>query len=569
MSLNLKIMKTKVLVFIGVALLFCSNVFSKEEVAKDNQAQKGSISVLTTPELYDLATKWATEYSSLNPGLKINVINSNDAKTTNVSEAGANFGIIAGDHAAANMSEPLWKMSVGRDVIVPVISSKNPFLDELYQKGISAEKFGLLFNNPGKEAWGTILGNSQNAPVHLYIVNDEIVRSAVERFINVRQIPVEGIYSGSEEEVIAAVQNDPFAVGFCKMVNIIGPDKESMIENISLLPIDKNANGKIDYMEKIYDNANVFARGVWIGKYPKTLSSDVYVVSSGQPGNQTEIAFIRWMLTDGQQFLYANGLSGLVYSEKQSKLDKFNAINVVLPSKEIYTFPVLMLLFLTIILILSIIISIIVFYRRNRKLSVPAAKSVVPLVFSQDSVIVPGGLYYDKTHTWVYMEKDGAVKIGIDDFLQHITGPISRIDMKSPGEKIRKGDIVLSIIQKGKQLNIYAPISGTILSQNRGLISHSSLINSSPFSDGWVYMIAPANWVREIQFLDMAEKYKAWLLNEFSRLKDFLAVSLKVNKLEYEHVVLQDGGYLKDSILEDLGPEVWEDFQTNFLDTYR
>lgn len=80
-------------------------------------------------------------------------------------------------------------------------------------------------------------------------------------------------------------------------------------------------------------------------------------------------------------------------------------------------------------------------------------------------------------------------------------------------------------------------------------------------------MIEPSNWLREIQFFDMADKYRKWIQNEFSRLKDFLATSLKVNKTEYENVVLQDGGALKDSILENLGPEVWEDFQTNFLDT--
>ncbi len=146
---------------------------------------------------------------------------------------------------------------------------------------------------------------------------------------------------------------------------------------------------------------------------------------------------------------------------------------------------------------------------------------------------------------------------------------ITRIEMKKPGEKIKKGDIILSIIQKGKQLNIYSPVSGTIKEQNKVLLTNSFIINSSPYSEGWVYMIEPANWLREIQFLDMAEKYKKWIPNEFSRLKDFLATSLKVNKIEYENVVLQDGGVLKDSILEDLGPEVWEDFQTNFLDTYK
>jgi hypothetical protein len=35
----------------------------------------------------------------------------------------------------------------------------------------------------------------------------------------------------------------------------------------------------------------------------------------------------------------------------------------------------------------------------------------------------------------------------------------------------------------------------------------------------------------------------------------------------YQHIVLQDGGELKDNVLSDLGPEVWEDFQTRFIDT--
>jgi hypothetical protein len=69
--------------------------------------------------------------------------------------------------------------------------------------------------------------------------------------------------------------------------------------------------------------------------------------------------------------------------------------------------------------------------------------------------------------------------------------------------------------------------------------------------------------------LDMAEKYKLWLTNEFSRIKDFLAATLKPDSPEYAYVVLQDGGVLKDNILADFGPEVWEDFQTNFLDTYK
>jgi len=65
----------------------------------------------------------------------------------------------------------------------------------------------------------------------------------------------------------------------------------------------------------------------------------------------------------------------------------------------------------------------------------------------------------------------------------------------------------------------------------------------------------------------MAEKYKLWLQDEFIRLKDFLSTSVRSNENVYAHLVLQDGGELTDHILADLDPEVWEDFQTNFIDT--
>lgn len=189
--------------------------------------------------------------------------------------------------------------------------------------------------------------------------------------------------------------------------------------------------------------------------------------------------------------------------------------------------------------------------------------------FSEEQVVVPQGLFFDRTHTWAFMRKDGSVRIGLDDFMQHVTGPITRVDLKKEGEKIRKGELLLSISQKGKQLNIYAPLSGTIRAMNQSLKSDSSLINTSPYAEGWIYLIEPSNWTREIQLLSVAEKYKAGLKDEFSRLKDFFASEFKASEPKYDFVVLQDGGALKNHILADLGPEVWEDFQTRFVDGSR
>ena len=93
----------------------------------------------------------------------------------------------------------------------------------------------------------------------------------------------------------------------------------------------------------------------------------------------------------------------------------------------------------------------------------------------------------------------------------------------------------------------------------------ASLLNSSPHSEGWIYKVEPANWVNEVQFLIMGNPYRLWLKKEFQRLKDFLADTLKTEDAAFEPV-LQDGGEVNENILMVLGPEIWEDFQTNFLD---
>ena len=148
--------------------------------------------------------------------------------------------------------------------------------------------------------------------------------------------------------------------------------------------------------------------------------------------------------------------------------------------------------------------------------------------------------------------------------MQHVTGPLTRVEMKECGEKIKKGEHLVTIIQKGKQLNIYSPLTGTITAQNKNLITNAGLLNSSPFTDGWLYIIEPINWSLEIQFMNMAEKYANWLTSEYSRLRDFFATAVRVHVPAFV-TILQDGGVLRDGILAELSPEVWEDFQTKFI----
>jgi glycine cleavage system H lipoate-binding protein/ABC-type phosphate transport system substrate-binding protein len=563
-------MKRTIYLLISLLVINCSNLSGKGSLNEERPPTGDSIKLLSTPDLYNLSVKWADEYKRIYPETKIQVISVSGSRiAANLLEKG-NFGFVSNESYSGFESEKMWKAVIGRDVIVPVISSKNPFLEEIYQHGISTESFARLLNNKDSQNWGALLKNGQNSPVNYYYINEESVKSRLAGFLRTDAIMVKGNEVGSSEEMISAIQKDPYSIGFCKMVNILDNKNQTFLENIRLVPIDRNGNGLIDYNEKIFDDYNVFSRGVWIGKYPKSLISNIYSVSANQPGNDAEIAFLKWVITDGQQFLYSNGYSDLLISERQNTVDRlYNAkiyAGAAMNDKSLF---IKLLFVITTVILVGLILDGIARYKRRKKAAVQIDSNVFHSVFNENSLVVPAGLYFDKTHTWAFMEQNGSVKVGIDDFLQHITGNITRIKMKNKGEKVKKGEQILSIIQNGKQLNLYSPVSGIIIEHNKKLETNSSVLNSSPYNDGWVYKIEPTNWLRENQLLFMADKHRQFIKNEFTRLKEFLTVTLKSDTEKYPWLVLQDGGELRDGVLSDLGPEVWEDFQTNYIDPSR
>ena len=561
-------MKSKIILIIGLLLIYHSIADCKEAEKSNTHPLDDSINVFTIPDIYDLTMKWTSEYTNLYPSVKIKVISTSVGDFKRLLSNGTGIGFIDEKSNASLKNQELWNVEVGHDLIVPVMNAANPFKKEICRKGITSEGFAEIFQNNENQNWGKLLDNPKNIPLHFYLTNESSVLNRFANFTQTNQIMNNGSKVVSGDELIAAIIKDPNALGFCKLAQIIDPNKQDLIENIILVPIDKNGNGRIDYVESIYDNLQSFKRGVWIGKYPNALSGNIYSVSSKRPNNIAEVAFLKWVLTDGQKYLSTNGYSDLVFSERQTQLKQFDGSDkyTSAPKNSTYSaFKILILLIITIVVI-GLLLDLAFSRSSIKRVNVNHTPKFSTTVFDEESVIIPKGLYFDKTHTWAFMKKDGSVKIGIDDFLQHITGKITRIEMKNISDEIKKGEKLLTLIHNGKQLNIYSPVSGTITEKNSNLITNSALINSAPYSEGWVYMIEPANWSREIQFLSMAEKYKTWLIEEFSRLKDFFASVGRKNVPEYAFVAMQDGGSLKDCILADLGPETWEEFQTKFLD---
>ena len=566
---NRSIMKRTVLLSISVLLLFCNSLYSKHPENSNNPLPGDSIKVMASPDLYNLSTKWAVEYNKLVPGAQIKVVNISDQEKAEDFLKAGSLGFVSNGFCAGLTDESLWKVVIGRDVIVPVINARNPFLEEINKHGISPNVLSSFLNNENSRDWSFLIKNGKSVKADYFCISDEAALKSLAVYFKSDETKAGGTNMGNAVQVIEAIGKDPYAIGFCKLINILDPENQALVENIKLLPVDRNGNGLIDTNEKIYDNVNDFTRGVWIGKYPKALFSNIYTVSNGQPENANEVAFVKWVLTDGQKYLAGNGYTDLIVSERQSASDNLNTASINAGATKGERNLLMSFMFVIAAVILTGLIANGVARQRKRRMAeVKFSGPATHTVLDQNSLRIPKGIYFDKTHTWAFLEENGIVKVGIDDFLQHITGKITRIKMKGEGKFVKKGEQILSIIQNGKQLNLYAPVSGTIVEQNAALEINSSSLNSSPYKDGWIYRIEPSNWSRECQLLFMADKQREFIKKEFSRLKDFLMTALSAD-VKYAQVILQDGGEIGDGVLSEMGPEVWEDFQTNFIDPSR
>ena len=179
---------------------------------------------------------------------------------------------------------------------------------------------------------------------------------------------------------------------------------------------------------------------------------------------------------------------------------------------------------------------------------------------------IPKGLFFEKNHTWAYMERSGAAKIGVDELLLHMTGGVSVDFLKNAGDEVKRGEIVANIVQGDKKLSISSPISGEVKKVNALLEKGEGEINKDPYGKGWVSLIQPADWKSESDRFLLGAEAEKWSGEEISRCKDFLAEAVAEQGMADAYTVLQEGGVIADFPLSGMDSEVWKKFQQEFLD---
>lgn len=102
---------------------------------------------------------------------------------------------------------------------------------------------------------------------------------------------------------------------------------------------------------------------------------------------------------------------------------------------------------------------------------------------------IPSHLKYTAEHEWVEVLSPNKVRVGITDFAQHALGDIVYVLTPKIGEAVSAGSVCGEVESTKSVSEIYSPVSGTIAAINEAVLANPEMINSAPFTDGWLFDI--------------------------------------------------------------------------------
>jgi glycine cleavage system H protein len=103
----------------------------------------------------------------------------------------------------------------------------------------------------------------------------------------------------------------------------------------------------------------------------------------------------------------------------------------------------------------------------------------------------PANLKFAPTHEWVRLDGDIAT-IGISQFAQEELGDVVFLDLPwdDAGERTFQAGQHFGDIESVKATSeLFAPVSGVLVSVNEKLRDEAELVNSSPYNEGWLLTI--------------------------------------------------------------------------------
>jgi glycine cleavage system H protein len=101
---------------------------------------------------------------------------------------------------------------------------------------------------------------------------------------------------------------------------------------------------------------------------------------------------------------------------------------------------------------------------------------------------VPEDLKYAETHEWVRIDKTIGT-VGITDHAQAELTDIVYVELPQVGAKVTAKQQAAVVESVKAASDIYSPVSGEVTEINSELESTPGLVNTGPYTEGWLFKV--------------------------------------------------------------------------------
>lgn len=317
----------KTIIYSLSTLLINSCAPKMEESYDIKKGFTGNISISGAFALYPIVVLWSEDFKLNHPNVRFNISAGGAGKgITDVLTNMVDIGLVSRDLSPKELVKGALPIFVAKDAVLGTYNSSNPNSKLIQERGLSKQELKKIFIDQSYSTWQDIDLRFSNDPIATYTRSDAAGAGETwAKFFNHYQEDLQGVGIFGDPGLAQAVKDNPYSIGFNNINFIYDLNSHKTADNIKVIPIDINENGKIDKEESFYENLNELTQAVAAGHYPSPPSRELSFVIKNTNDSKLIKEFIRFVLAKEQQrYLLENGYVPLTNDQIKIELNKID-----------------------------------------------------------------------------------------------------------------------------------------------------------------------------------------------------------------------------------------------------
>jgi len=214
------------------------------------------------------------------------------------------------------------------------------------------------------------------------------------------------------------------------------------------------------------------------------------------------------------------------------------------------------------LIVIVFLLTLVIFWRFLNR---PAPSSGKPVAVENlrtsliDWFYLADDFFYHQGHSWIAVENNNVVRVGVDDFAQKLIGKPTKVHLPKIGSQIFQGNVGWQLQIDSKSIDILSPVNGEVVGVNEEILKSPEIINEDPYQNGWLLKVKVPKLESNKKNLLSGNMAKVWMEQTVNTLSEKLTGNIGV--------FLQDGGVPITGFIKEISPEDWDDFTSEFLFT--